>query len=241
MANAVGFASAHGLRPEANQIQAMAIHPSVPKPWTVRKGCFIELFEAKGLIDLFVEENWPARNTPAGEQRRQEYLERKHLNEKLLAGEPADRGAEDDGQNREDQQFPFESDLRDFLAANLHVLEPGLQLYRDDDKNGVEFPVDGGRIDVLAVDRGGAPVVIELKLSRGRNAAVGQILYYMGWVDENLNIGPSRGIIVAREIPEDLQLAVRRVMGVTLFQYRVSLTVEKVQDRGPAKGEQSGR
>lgn len=234
IAHAVAFSAAHGLQPEANQIQAMAIHPTVLKPWNVRKGCFIELFEARGLIDVFVAEYWPGRNTSAGEKRRQQYLDRKRKNEGLLAGAPREQAIEEEDAVRDEQQFALESDLRDFLAANLHVLEPGLRLYRDGDQDGVEFQVDGGRIDLLALDRGGVPVVIELKLSKGRNAAVGQILYYMGWVDEHLKKGPSRGIIVAREIPKDLQLAVRRASGVSLFRYHVSLTVEQVTPQGEA-------
>jgi len=43
-------------------------------------------------------------------------------------------------------------------------------------------------------------VVFELKVTRGRNKALGQLLYYMGWVDKHLGKGPCRGIIVAREI-----------------------------------------
>jgi RecB family endonuclease NucS len=50
--------------------------------------------------------------------------------------------------------------------------------------------VDSGRIDVLAVDSENKYVVIELKLSRGRSKALGQLNYYMGWVDEHLESAP---------------------------------------------------
>jgi hypothetical protein len=65
-------------------------------------------------------------------------------------------------------------------------IETGLQLYASPERNGVEFPVEGGRMDLLAVDGNGKFVVIELKLSQGRNKTLGQLLYYMGWVDKNL-------------------------------------------------------
>lgn len=134
---------------------------------------------------------------------------------------------EEDGSS--EQRFALEADLRDFLAANLQVIEPGLKLYRDGEQDGVEFSVDRGRIDILAIDRNGTPVVIELKLAKGRNRAIGQLLYYMGWIDQNLGKGQSRGIIVARDIPDDLLIATNRVSGVSLYRYRVSMSVERVR------------
>jgi isocitrate dehydrogenase len=70
---------------------------------------------------------------------------------------------------------------------------------------------------------------LELKVGRGRNKTIGQLLYYMGWVDKNLANGKScRGTIIAKEITHDLILAVQRVPGVTLCRYDLSVTVEAV-------------
>ena len=84
--------------------------------------------------------------------------------------------------------------------------------------------------DILAVDRENKLVVIELKLARGRNKALGQLVYYMSWVDANLGSGPCRGMIVASEIPEEVRTAIRRVPGVSLFRYRITMSVEPVTD-----------
>jgi RecB family endonuclease NucS len=83
-------------------------------------------------------------------------------------------------------EFALEAHLRDFLAKNLGHIEPGLRLYEGNGRTGIEYPLEGGRIDLLAVDQSQKYVVIELKLSQGRNKALGQLLYYMGWVDQNL-------------------------------------------------------
>src|SRR5207248_77837 len=40
-------------------------------------------------------------------------------------------------------EFAYESDLRDFLAKNLSLIEGGLQLYQDEGITGIEFPVGG--------------------------------------------------------------------------------------------------
>jgi hypothetical protein len=47
-----------------------------------------------------------------------------------------------------------------------------LTLYEEEGINGIEFPVGGRFIDILAVDSDGALVVIELKVSRGYDLIV---------------------------------------------------------------------
>ena len=56
------------------------------------------------------------------------------------------------GETEGSSEFAYESDLRDFLAKNLMIIEPGLQLYREEGITGIEFPVGGRFIDILAVD-----------------------------------------------------------------------------------------
>ena len=121
----------------------------------------------------------------------------------------------------------MEAHLRDFLAKNLNHIESGLSLYQANERTGIEFPVDGGRIDILAIDKTGTFVVIELKLSQGRNKALGQLLYYMGWVDKKLGQKPCRGIIIASDISGELEIAASRVSGIELFRYKMNFSVEK--------------
>jgi len=139
-------------------------------------------------------------------------------------GEP---GEEDD--DAAEQRFALEADLRDSLAANLSALEPGLRLYDQNGRKGVEFAIEAGLIDILAVDRAEKYVVVELKLSKGRNRALGQLTYYMAWVDGHLGNGPCRGYIVAPEISEELQVAVRRVPGVALARYRITMSIDTLK------------
>jgi len=82
--------------------------------------------------------------------------------------------------------FALESQLRDFLIARLPQMSIGgtsLRLYRDaGGRSGREYPTDVGPIDILAVDPSGGFMVIELKLDRGPDRALGQLARYMGWV-----------------------------------------------------------
>jgi len=73
-------------------------------------------------------------------------------------------------------------------------------------------------------------VVIELKVSRGYDRVVGQLMRYMAWIGKNLAEPTQkvRGIIVAREISEDLLLACSLLANVQLFEHELSLTLQQV-------------
>jgi RecB family endonuclease NucS len=136
---------------------------------------------------------------------------------------------EDTEQEVSTRVFAFERDLRNYLAKNLGLLEDGIKLYEDEEFTGIEFPVGGRFIDILTVDQFGDFVVIELKVSRGYDRAVGQLLRYMGWVRKNLATGKKvRGVIVASEITKDLKLAVSLVPEVQLFEYEISFSLRPV-------------
>jgi endonuclease len=129
-------------------------------------------------------------------------------------------------------EFAYETDLRNYLAKNLNKLEPGLRVYEEEGITGIEFPVGGRFIDILATDAKGGLVVIELKVSRGYDRVVGQLMRYVAWIKKNLaepNQGV-RGLIVAREISEDLLLACSMVPDVELFEYELSLSLKRVDE-----------
>jgi hypothetical protein len=135
------------------------------------------------------------------------------------------------GEPETPSEFAYESDLRDFLAKNLSVIEPGLQLFQEEGITGVEFPVGGRFIDILAIDAEKKLVVIELKVSRGYDRVVGQILRYMAWIEKN-HAEPGqevRGIIAAREISEDLKLACSKIPAVSLYEYELSVQVRRIE------------
>lgn len=128
-------------------------------------------------------------------------------------------------------EFAYEKDLQNYLARNLNLIESGLKLFEDDGINGLEFPVGGRFIDILATDVHGDYVVIELKVSKGYDRVVGQLLRYMAWIRKNqAETGQKvRGIIIARHISEDLLLACSGVLGVQLFEYELSVSLREAR------------
>jgi endonuclease len=146
--------------------------------------------------------------------------------------DPADRAddLEEDEAETEPREFAYESDLRDFLARNLAIIEPGLQLYEEEGITGVEFPVGGRFADIIGVDGQERLVVIELKVSRGYDRVIGQLLRYMAWIDKHqAEEGQGvRGMIIAREISEDLRLACSSIPNVELYEYELAVTLRSV-------------
>ena len=72
-------------------------------------------------------------------------------------------------------------------------------------------------------------VVIELKVPRGYDRTVGQVRRYMDWIAKNqADPGQAvRGMIVARELSQDLVLACSGLSDVQLFEYELSVSVRK--------------
>ena len=129
--------------------------------------------------------------------------------------------------------FALESDLRDFIASNLSSMKingkPLHPFKHSSGHSGVEYPTDIGFIDILAEDSDKNLVVLELKLGRGPDKAVGQILRYMGWLSKHLAEGRRvSGIIVAREIDEKLKYAVSIVPNIAVFEYKVQFELNEV-------------
>ena len=131
--------------------------------------------------------------------------------------------------------FALEAHLRDYLAKNLpklHEHDAPLKLYRTNDRDGVEFQTDVGPIDILATGNGDF-YVFELKLGRGPDTALGQILRYMGWVKEHL-AGEKNvfGIIVASDIGRKLRYAATQVPNVCLMEYDLKVDLRSVALHG---------
>jgi len=147
------------------------------------------------------------------------------LQEATVEAAPISDASEDQG-----GIFALESHLRDYLAKNLPTLDEGgvpLKLFvSTDGRDGVEFQTDVGPIDILACGANGDLYVFELKLGRGPDAALGQILRYMGWVEQHLCKGKKViGVIIASEISAKLKYAATQVPHVRLMEYELKVSL----------------
>jgi hypothetical protein len=220
------FLGANGLGDEAVQIRTeiAGLHNETSR---VRRGRVIRLLRQRGLLDKFIDEEWPTGTT---EQSKRLMDQHEQVYQRYLDGDLG--SGDDDAEDEEDPTdtgFAQEEDLRDYLVTNLHLIEPGLQPWPADKGGALEHPVDGRRIDILARDQSGVPVVIELKVSRGHERTIGQALYYRAKVRDKFGEERVRIILVAREIGQELKMACRELLDVSLFEYQLSMTVSPAQ------------
>ncbi len=123
-------------------------------------------------------------------------------------------------------QFALEAHLEEFIDKNWKHINFGMDImkYEVDDQGGRQFPAGPWSIDFLCVDRANDDfVVMELKRGKSSDSTVGQVLRYMGWVEENLaKAGQQvRGIIIAQEVDDALRYAVKGLKNVSVLTYRV--------------------
>jgi len=149
---------------------------------------------------------------------------------------PGDDDELPDGDSSDSEaRFGLEYQLRDFIGQNLDVIKiDGRRLRLDVDptgRDGIEYPTAVGPIDILAVDDSEAIVVFELKRAHSPDKAIGQLARYMGWVTQTIGRGRNvRGVIVAKQIGENLRYAVSVFPNVSLFEYEVEFHLKPAQD-----------
>lgn len=220
------FLCAKGLTSEADSIQSSRDRFRSYSS-TLKRAKIVRVLDDGGLLDQFIDSHWPSGRTAKGQTRLRFW---RGLYDRFT-GTVEEMEEEEEAETLEESQFAYESDLRDYLANNLHLIEPGLKLYEGaDGTSGVEFAIDnaGRQLDILALDRSRLPVVIELKVRRGHERTIGQALYYQAMVRRLLAVPSVRIIIVAREISKELRVASEALPNVELFEYKLSMELQRV-------------
>ena len=134
---------------------------------------------------------------------------------------------------KERQEFVLEKYFEDFIVSNFEKINfekafgNKLQLYKDEEGVGQQYPTDIGNIDILAKEpKTNSYVVIELKKGRESDKVVGQILRYMGWVKENLSKEGEgvKGLIICKERDDKLNYALKAIPGsnIGVKQYKIN-------------------
>ena len=150
------------------------------------------------------------------------------------AEEIADEQEETDAE-AEGILFGLERHLHDFLFDNWEKTELGQNWDLDEDGGdikgyGYERPTPIGKIDLLAKHKTEQRwLVIELKRDQTSDATVGQVLRYMGWVEEHMaEKGETvEGLIIAHQHDEKIRYALKRVSDVDLMLYEVDFHLKK--------------
>ena len=228
--DAYAFLKEHGFEKEAEEIR---ISPDQFKSYhtTLRRAKIITLVRDNNLLNDFYQKVWTSGLTDRGKTRTNffENLFIRFKNDQ--EGLETDDGDEEREIIKEENEFAYENDLRNYLVRNLNVIEKGLRLYESEGVNGEEFYIPGTarRIDILAIDSNDHFVVIELKVSRGYEKVIGQTLFYQSSIKTTFNQKYVRVIIIAREISGEIRVATQFLPDFELFEYQLSLSLKKIK------------
>lgn len=116
------------------------------------------------------------------------------------------------------QKFSLERDMQAALRHNIKNLDPNLKIIDD----GAERSVASGFIDITCEDKKSI-VVVELKAGKADSRAIGQILGYMGDLNEEEEKSV-RGILVAHDFDNRTKAAARIVPNLELKKYSIEFT-----------------
>ena len=125
--------------------------------------------------------------------------------------------------------FYMEKQLEDFIIENWASTEFGKTLdliYEDGVLLSQQYRTEVGPIDILARRRDGKGyTVIELKKNQTSDDTIGQVLRYMGWVNQELKPEIVDGLVVAGKYDKRLHYAASMAPNVDVFVYEVSFNL----------------
>lgn len=153
--------------------------------------------------------------------------------EKLIGGGAPTTIVSTDPSVEDPATFVLEKHLEDFLVQNWAQTELGKEfdIYEEDGEMvGQQYPTDTGPVDILAISKDKKRLlIVELKKGRASDAVVGQVLRYMGYVQEELAEEEQAvtGVIIALEDDQRIRRALAIVPSISFYRYQVSFKLLK--------------
>ena len=146
--------------------------------------------------------------------------------ERLISGELQPQLIATDESVEDASKFALEKHLEDFLVQNWKSTEIGKKY----DIIEQQYKTDTGFIDIFAISKDKKELlVIELKKGRPNDVVVGQVLRYMGDVQEqDAESGQKiRGVIIALEDSKNFQRALKFTNNIDFYEYKVNFSLSK--------------
>ena len=134
------------------------------------------------------------------------------------------------------EEFYMEKELENFLIKNWDKTELGKKydlIEEDGNLVSQQYLTDIGKIDILVKDKKtNQYVVIELKRSQTSDDTIGQLLRYMGWLEEKKTNGkPTKGIIIAGSYDKKLVYALKKIKDVEIYQYQIDFKLTEFKEK----------
>lgn len=129
--------------------------------------------------------------------------------------------------------FAMEKHLEDFLVQNWAQTELGKEfdIYAENGQPvGQQYETDTGPMDVLAISKDKKRLlVVELKKGRASDVVVGQVLRYMGFVQDMLAEADQtvRGVVIALDDDQKIRRALTMVPSISFYRYEITFKLVK--------------
>jgi len=153
--------------------------------------------------------------------------------EKLMGGFTPPTVISTDETVEDPAAFVMEKHLEDFLVQNWVQTELGKEydIYEEEGECvGQQYQTDTGPLDILAISKDKRRLlVVELKKGRASDVVVGQILRYMGYVQEELAEKEQsvKGVIIALEDDQRIRRALAVVPTIDFYRYQINFKLVK--------------
>lgn len=121
--------------------------------------------------------------------------------------------------------FSYERDLKTSMISQISELFPEHKIYGENNE-GVEYLIEGKRIDILLEKSDGTLVAIELKSGIANYKVFGQLSMYLGLLMYKFPEKEIRGCIVAGEIDNTLKSATKTTGLIRLKTYNMKLELQ---------------
>ncbi|WP_194439541.1 endonuclease NucS domain-containing protein [Vibrio fluminensis] len=122
--------------------------------------------------------------------------------------------------------FSYERDLQSSMILQVESLFPGYQIYGEGTLEGVEYCINGKRIDLLLEHQVSKELLaVELKAGTADFKVFGQIAMYLALLAEKFPETESKGVIVCGEVDYSLAMACKMSDKVSLKTYEMLLVL----------------
>ena len=121
--------------------------------------------------------------------------------------------------------FSYEKDLKTSMVSQISELFPEYKIYGKNNE-GIEYIIEGKRIDILLEKNDGSLFAIELKSGTANYKVFGQLSMYLGLLMDKFPEKEIRGLIVAGEIDNTLKSATKTTGLIELKTYKMKLELQ---------------
>lgn len=154
--------------------------------------------------------------------------------ENLIGGKKPPKIISVDDTIEDPSTFALEKHLEDFLVQNWKSTALGkkFDIFEEEGELvGQQYPSDTGPIDILAISKDKKTLlVVELKKGRATDVVVGQIMRYMGYVQDELAETDQsvQGAIIALEDDVRLNRALSATKNIKFYKYKIKFILEEM-------------